>query len=305
MKHTRQKSNGMKRHMLLLPVFLVAVVALVLVAFAPVSWAFGGHNHEVVELEECEVFIEYNSTDGDFGVHFFWDGEPWKWMTVWNEHLWPVLNVGTGKNVRAQGLTEGFFESAEPSLLDLSFHEFLDRFPEDEYRFRGRTLNWERLVCETDFTHVIPCPPDIVDVVWNPATRTLSIEWNAVTTVVDPRVEIPMNGENGENGDIDISPTCTADTEPDIVGYEAVFELVILVDDEEQVYKETTTLPAGATMVTASPEFTRLAVRAERAANRGEIEGAELKFEVIAKEESGNSTITEEGVFELPEENGD
>jgi hypothetical protein len=29
-----------------------------------------------------------------------------------------------------------------------------------------------------------------------------------------------------------------------------------------------------------------------------------LKVEVIAKEESGNSTITEEGVFELPEEEG-
>ena len=79
--------------------------------------------------------------------------------------------------------------------------------------------------------------------------------------------------------------------------------MVVLVDGDEQVYKETTTLPAGATMLTASPEFTRLAVRAERAATREEIEGAELKVEVIAKEASGNSTITEIGVFELlPEE---
>ena len=114
MKHTRKESTGTTRHMLLLPVFLVAVVALILGATSPVSWAFGGHGHGEVELDEAEVFIEYNSTDGDFGIHFFWDGEPWRWMTVKNERKRPVLSVWTNKNVRAQGLTEGFFESAEP-----------------------------------------------------------------------------------------------------------------------------------------------------------------------------------------------
>jgi hypothetical protein len=287
--------------MFLLPVFLVAVLALIVT----VPTASAGHRHhrnEVVELDECEVFIEYNSTDGDFGVHFFWDGEPWKWMTVWNEHLWPVLNVGTRDNVRAQGLTEGFFESAEPSLLDLSFHEFLERFPEDEYRFRGRTLNWERLVCETDFTHVIPCPfdeeaePDPeIEVIWEPGTPLLSVEWNEVTEVV----ELTQDIEPEE------LPVCTASADLEIMGYEAVFELVILEDDEEQVYKETAILPADAEIFTASPEFTQLAVEAENAAIGETIEGAELKVEVIAKEESGNSTITEIGVFEYPEENGD
>ena len=76
-------------------------------------------------------------------------------------------------------------------------------------------------------------------------------------------------------------------------------------DDEEQVYKETAILPADAEIFTASPEFTQLAVEAENAAIGGTIEGAELKVEVIAKEESGNSTITEIGVFEYSEENGE
>ncbi len=299
MKQLRQKSNGMKRHMLMLPVLLVAMDALILVASAPVSWGFGGHGHGEVELDEAEVFIEYNSTDGDFGIHFFWDGEPWKWMTVWNEHLWPVLNVSTRENVRAQGLTEAFFESAEPTLDELSLEQFLDRFPEGEYRFRGRTLHWKRLVGEADFTHVIPCPPNIIEAVWNSDTPTLSVEWAEVTTVVDADQEIP-DPEEGP-------PTCIDpidEIEFEIVGYEAVFELVIVVgeepDAEEQVYKETTTLPAGAIMVTASPEFTQLAVdAAEDAINEEEVK-AELKVEVIAKEESGNSTITEIGVFELP-----
>ena len=69
MKYTK-KSNGMKSHMLLLPVFMVAVVALIFTV-PTASAGHRHHNHEVVELDECEVFIEYNSTDGDFGVHFF------------------------------------------------------------------------------------------------------------------------------------------------------------------------------------------------------------------------------------------
>jgi len=299
MKHTRKESNGMKRNTLLLPVLLVAVVALILVAAAPVSWAFGGHGHGKVELDEAEVFIEYNSTDGDFGIHFFWDGEPWKWMTVWNEHLWPVLNVSIRENVRAQGLTEAFFESAEPTLDELSFQEFLERFPEDEYRFRGRTLDWKRLVGEADFTHVIPCPfdeeDDEIEVNWVPGTPLLSVEWDEVTDVVELTQDIEP----------DELPDCIDGPADLIVGYEAVFELVVLEDDEEQVYKETAILPADAEIFTASPEFTQLAVEAENAAIGGTIEGAELKVEVIAKEESGNSTITEIGVFEYSEENGE
>ena len=288
MKHTRQKSNGMKRHMLLLSAFLVAVVALILGAAAPVSWAFGGHGHGKVELDEAEVFIEYNSTDGDFGIHFFWDGEPWKWMTVWNEHLWPVLNVSIRENVRAQGLTEAFFESAEPTLDELSFQEFLERFPEDEYRFRGRTLDWKRLVGEADFTHVIACPPDAT-VELDLEARSLSVEWEPVETVVDPEEDIP-DPEVGPP--ICIEPLEDEDSEFEIVSYEAVFELVIVLgegeDAEEKVFKETAILPATATMFTASPEFTELAIRAVRA---GVVD--ELKGEVIAKEASGNQTITE------------
>jgi hypothetical protein len=277
-----------------LPVFLVAVVALIFT----VPTASAGHHHhrpEVVELEECEVFIEYNSTDGDFGVHFFWDGEPWKWMTVWNEHLWPVLNVGTGKNVRAQGLTEAFFESAEPTLEDLPFLDFLERFPEDDYKFRGRTLDWQRLVCEAEFTHVIACPP-AATIELDLETRSLTVEWEPVETVVDTDEPIGLPPA---------LPTCIdppedEDSEFEIVSYEAVLELVIVLgegeDAEEQVFKETAILPATATMFTASPEFTQLAVRA---VNAGVVD--ELKGEVIAKEASGNQTITELEV-ELEEE---
>jgi hypothetical protein len=60
----------MKKHMLMLPVLLAAVAALILTLGATASAG------EVVELDEAEVFIEWNSTDTDFGIQFFWDGEP-------------------------------------------------------------------------------------------------------------------------------------------------------------------------------------------------------------------------------------
>jgi hypothetical protein len=254
MKHTTRKSNGMKRQMLLLPVFLVAVVALVFTMPGTASaW-------ETIELDEAKVFIEWNSRDDDYGIHFFWDGEPWKRMRVRNHRGKKVLDVRTRKNLRQQGLTEGFFESAEPETSELSLAEFLERFPEGEYTFRGRSNEGDRLVGEAEFTHNIPDPPNVTAPTesGNPADIA-SIVWDA-------------------GG-------------PDIVGYEVVAELVLEVDDEEIVYVNTATLPGTATMFTASPEFVALT---------GDPDLVEAKVEVIAIEESGNKTITEVVVFEAP-----
>ncbi len=70
----REKSVGKMRPIRLLAVLLVPVVALILGATAPKVWAWGG----AVELDEAEIFFEYNSTDKDLGIHFFLDGEGWK-----------------------------------------------------------------------------------------------------------------------------------------------------------------------------------------------------------------------------------
>jgi hypothetical protein len=294
MKHTRKKSNETKRHVLLLPVFLVAVVALILVATAPVSWAFGGHGHGEVELDEAEVFIEYNSTDGDFGIHFFWDGEPWKWMMVKNERRRPVLSVWANKNVKAQGLTEAFFESAEPTLDELPFQEFLDRFSEGDYTFRGRTLDRKWLVGEAELTHNIPCPP-FAGSTGEPGT--LQVGWRAVRTVVDREWDSEEEEED---------PVCTrAPDDFEIVAYEVVFEMEALVgagdDEEERVFVDTATLPAPPDVrtfyFTASPEFVSAAANF-RAAGKLLV----LKFEVIAIEASGNRTITEETLWEAEED---
>jgi hypothetical protein len=91
----------------------------------------------------------------------------------------------------------------------------------------------------------------------------------------------------------------------DVVGYEIVIELVVPVLDElgdpvvdeegeleEQVFKETTTLPAGVTMYTVSDTFMDLIESFDP------VDIIELKVEILAEEESGNKTITEEALIE-------
>ena len=111
-------------------IFLVWTVVLVFGISAQPVWA--GYEFCVVELDEAEVFIEFNSTDDDRGIQFFWDGEAWKRMRVRNTSGAAVLDVIAQRNVRAQGLTEGFFESAEPTGDELPADKFFARFPEGE-----------------------------------------------------------------------------------------------------------------------------------------------------------------------------
>jgi hypothetical protein len=249
MKHAREKSNGMKRHMLLLPVFLVVVITLVFTMPGTASaW-------ETIELDEAQVFIEWNSTDDDYGIQFFWDGEPWRRMRVRNHRGKKVLDVQTRKNVRQQGLTEGFFESAEPTTDELSMEEFLERFPEGEYTFRGTSTERDRLVGEAEFTHTLPVPPENISPVEDAEVSYMGfqVSFDAVT-------------EDTDGNPIDIE----------------YYEVVVEKEDDDpilQVYS--VILRPDQNVVDVPAQFLE--------------PDTEYKVEVIAVEESGNKTITEVG----------
>ena len=67
----------MRSYAQMFPFLLVPIAAAVVVgAAAPAV------DHDELELEEAEAFIEFNSTDGDFGIQFFWDGDAWDRMKV-------------------------------------------------------------------------------------------------------------------------------------------------------------------------------------------------------------------------------
>ena len=93
MKHTGSKSNGMKRHMRMLAILLVPLVALILGATAPELWAGGHDDDDEIPFDEAELFFELNDTDGDLGIHALIDGEPWKKLEIAGPGERELLNI--------------------------------------------------------------------------------------------------------------------------------------------------------------------------------------------------------------------
>ena len=252
MKHTQNNQKNIIKYLTILIIIFTAMAGLFL-GTAQSHWA----KPDIQELEEAEVYIEWNSTDNDYGIQFFWDCEGFTTMAVINERGKAALLVRTSSNLRAQGLTEGFFESVEPTVEDLSMDEFLERFPEGTYRFLGWSTEGEWLVGETEFTHDLPYPPEL----------------------------------NLEEFNLD-DPTIMWTQPPGdavVVEYEVVVELVVSEEGEdERVFVNTAVFPGNANEFTVSPEFIDLIEDSEDAGI--------LKVEIIAREESGNKTITEEEV---------
>jgi hypothetical protein len=134
-------------------VFLGAMAALFLGAAIPPSWA--------VELDEAFLRIEINASDGDVGFHGKFDGEPSRSMKISGPNGRVILDLDARGALRRQGLTENFFESAEPTCVEQPLAAFLQRFPKGTYSFKGRTIDGEELEGEADLSHALPAAPDI------------------------------------------------------------------------------------------------------------------------------------------------
>ena len=112
-------------------------------------------------FEEAFIFFELNNTDGDLGIHAKIDGDAWKRLKIecGTGHKKKLLDLKVKSNLRKQGLTELFFESAEPTFDELSAADFFDRFPAGDCLVKGRTLDGEKVETGTSITHLMPAPP--------------------------------------------------------------------------------------------------------------------------------------------------
>jgi hypothetical protein len=235
--------------------------------------------HEM-EFDEAHVFFELNNTDGDLGIHALIDGEPWKHLQIEDQNERRVLNVNVRGRLRRQGLTEFFFESAEPTFDELSIAEFFDRFPEGTYNIEGITLEGDELDSETEITHAMPAPPEP------------TVNGEAAATVCDdedPDYEDPLTGgPPTASGDVVIAWAEVLTTHPDprypqgfndfaIYNYEVVVEVEVGDDEFPSVLS-----------VILPPEETSLTIPAEFVA-----QGGTFKYEVLARETSFNQTATE------------
>lgn len=214
----RPQAIGTTGHARMLPVFLVAAVALILGTAAPQASAKKKEKEEV-PLEIAKIYFEYNSSGNDLGVHVFLDGEDWKEIKIFNPCGKVIFKVEGKQAYKELGMTELFFEGAEPNLDDVPLEDLLEMFPEGEYEFEGRTVDGAEIEGEAFLSHAIADGPVVSadDVVGD----MLVIEWD----------------------EVDSHPDGFPDEEIEIVGYQ------ILVGSFQ------VTLPETARHVTVPPEF--------------------------------------------------
>ena len=135
-------------------------------ATAAVVLVFGLASTQVqaktVQLDDTAIRIEINDTDGDAGIQIFLDGEGWDSMTVTDPDGNTILDISAVGSVGIQGITELFFESAEPSFEEQPLEELLELFAEGIYRFDGMTTEGDTLKGKARLTHALPDGPVLV-----------------------------------------------------------------------------------------------------------------------------------------------
>ena len=188
---------------------LFLLVAVVLGLAAP-AWA--------AKFSEARIYIEYNSSANDLGFHVSLDGEVWKSLEILNPTGMMIFEVEGKGGYTDLGMTELFFEGAEPFLGDFPLEDLLALFPEGKYKFIGVTVGEARLVSTARLSHAVPDGPSVSTDVDD---DTVIIRWDPVTA----------------------PPEGFPDEDIEIVGYQVIV-------DSFQV-----TLPASSTEVTLPREF--------------------------------------------------
>ena len=254
MRHTRQKKTQLTISIRMMAIFLVPLAALIMGTVTSDGWA----------QPECFFNIEFNATDLDVGVRGFFDDAPWMELEIENPNDKTIAKVKAKKSMKRQGFAEWFYESGEPPLTEVSFRRFLRRFPIGNYEFEAELIDGGEVECIAEFTHVIPCPPEIVGNPFDNGGRT--IEWVQDTTAVDTEA----TDDAVEISGLDAEVVCFDNNGPEVVidGFE------VIVEGEN-----------GDLSITLPADTTSFEVPAEL----GDFD----KYEVLAIEESGNQVITE------------
>jgi hypothetical protein len=248
----------------------VPMLAFVMAVGATAAWA----EEEEIPFSVAEIYFELNNTDGDLGIHSLIDGEPWKRLEIEDPRERQMLNIFVQGRMRRQGLTELFFESAEPSFDELPPRRFFRRFPAGEYEIAGTTLDGAELESTAILTHLLPAPPEAVMVNGFPVPEDCD--------------EGPVPVVNDEDGVV-ISWDAVTESHPELGITNAPITVVryqVVVEQEEFGAKITMDLPPTALEVELPEVLTEL--------------GGEFKLEILVREESGNQTAMET-CFEIEE----
>ena len=213
-------------------------------------WSFA-QDEDDEAFEEGRLFFELNDTDGDLGIHGKVDGDEWESLEIEDPNERRMAQVKVRGRLGRQGLTEIFFESAEPTFDELDPEDFFRRFPEGWYEIEGETLDGEERENETWLSHIIPAAPVVKVNMQDPAPRDVC---QCEEEELDPGEEcpelpavsvpvtlswMPVNSAHGGLGRDQGEPLA-------MHGISVVYyEVVVEVDDTD--YKSTAIVPAGVT----------------------------------------------------------
>jgi hypothetical protein len=155
-------------------------LALALGTTAP-GWA-----GEPIPFDDVRIFLEFNSVDDDLGVQVFLDGEDWRSINIKAPNGKAFLQIKGKAGLKELGLTELFFESAEPSPP-----EVLAVIPEGEYAFEGKTTEGDKLEGTATLSHALLDPATILTPTDDPVDPDATIiTWSAVPGVASYEIII-------------------------------------------------------------------------------------------------------------------
>ena len=158
-----------------------------------------------IPFAKLQLFLEFNSTDDDLGVQLLLDAGDWVRVEGRDPRGREFVEVEPGGRLRELGLTELFFESAEPSP-----EEVLQLIPAGIYTFAGKTVDGERLAGTATLSHSLPPAPsftpsngELVDInnvviAWKPVAGLASFQ----VIVVDETLGLEMT--------VDLGPSVTS-----------------------------------------------------------------------------------------------
>ena len=253
-------------------------------------------NGEEGELEEAELFFELNDTDGDLGIHGFADADAWKELRIVGPDERKLLEVDLKSRLKHQGLTEIFFESAEPCFPSnpecedpLDPEEFFSRFPEGIYEIEVETLEGDELESEIYLSHVIPAAPEVVSVGDADEPEEEGECWGLISGAVD--VEVTWKAVTESHASLPPGAPIV-DIGADVISYEFVAEI-----DGTDI-KSSTIVSPETNEWTIPGDFIALAQDVE-VEDDGEVElVSEIKFEILVRVEDGDGNPANKSAVE-------